>query len=173
MAANPVTLLSIDEYLRTIYRPDCDFVDGEIEERNVGERDHNRIQLLVAAWFLSHEREWNIESIPEQRTRVSKNRVRIPDVCLVSRDIPVEQVIITPPLLCIEVFSPEDRLSRITKRLDDFAQMGVSNLWIIDPAQRIGYVYTSPDNLKLVTDRLTIPETPIYIDLPTLFAALD
>lgn len=173
MAANPVTLLSIDEYLRTIYRPDCDFVDGEIEERNVGERDHNRIQLLVASWFLSHEREWNIESIPEQRTRVSKNRVRIPDVCLVSRDIPVEQVIITPPLLCIEVFSPKDRLSRITKRLDDFAQMGVSNLWIIDPAQRIGYVYTSPDNLKLVTDRLTIPETPIYIDLPTLFAALD
>ena len=74
MAANPVTLLSIDEYLRTTYRPDCDFVDGEIEERNVGERDHNRIQLLVAAWFLSHEREWNIESIPEQRTRVSKNR---------------------------------------------------------------------------------------------------
>ena len=51
--------------------------------------------------------------------------------------------------------------------------MGVSNLWIIDPVQRIGYVYTSPDNLKLVTGRLTIPETPIYIDLPTLFAALD
>jgi Uma2 family endonuclease len=102
-----------------------------------------------------------------------QEQVRIPDVCLVSRDIPVEQVTITPPLLCVEVLSPEDRLSRITKRLDDFAQMGVSNLWIIDPVQRIGYVYTSPDNLKLVTGRLTIPETPIYIDLPTLFAALD
>ena len=165
--------LSLDEYLKTEYRPDCDFVDGEIEERNVGERDHNRIQLLLGIWFHSHEKTWNVEVIPEQRTRVSKNRVRVPDVCLVSRDIPVEQVTVTPALLCIEVLSPEDRLARMTKRLDDFATMGVPNLWIIDPAQRIGYVYTSPDNLKLVTDRLTIPETPIYLDLPTLFAALD
>ena len=171
--ATTTALLSLEEYLKTVYRPDCDFVDGEIEERKVGERDHNRIQLLVASWFLNHEREWNIESIPEQRTRVSKSRVRIPDVCLVSRDIPVEQVTVTPPLLCVEVLSPEDRLARITKRLDDFAAMGVPNLWIIDPAQRIGYIYTSHNSLKLVTDRLTIPETPIYLDLPALFAELD
>jgi Uma2 family endonuclease len=171
--ATTTALLSIEEYLRTEYRPDCDFVDGELEERNVGELDHNRIQLLVASWFLNHEQEWNIESIPEQRTRVSKSRVRIPDVCLVSRDISVEQVSVTPQLLCIEVLSPEDRLSRITKRMDDFAAMGVRNLWIIDPQQRIGYIYSPPDNLKLVTERLTIPETPIYLDLPALFAGLD
>ena len=51
--------------------------------------------------------------------------------------------------------------------------MGVPNLWIIDPSQRIGYVYTSRDKLQLVTERLTIPGTPIYLDLRTLFAALD
>jgi len=139
----------------------------------VGERDHNRIQLLIGSWFLSHEKEWNVEVIPEQRTRVSKSRVRIPDVCLVSRDISVEQVTVTPQLLCIEILSPEDRLSRTIKVLDDFAKMGVPHLWIIDPKQRIGYIYTSPDNLQLVTERLTIPETPIYLDLPALFATLD
>jgi len=171
--ATTSALLTIEGYLKTEYRPDCDFVDGELEERNVGERDHNRIQLLVASWFLNHEGEWNIESIPEQRTRVSSSRVRIPDVCLVSRDIPVEQVTVTPPILCIEILSPEDRLRRTTKVLDDFAAMGVPNLWIIDPYQRIGYIYTPPDNLKLVTGRLTIPETPIYLDLPALFAHLD
>jgi len=172
MATTPA-LLSIDEYLKTVYRPDCDFVDGELEERNVGERDHNRIQLLIGSWFLSHEKEWNVEVIPEQRTRVSKSRVRIPDVCLVSRDISVEQVTVTPQLLCIEILSPEDRLSRTIKVLDDFAKMGVPHLWIIDPKQRIGYIYSSPDNLQLVTERLTIPETPIYLDLPALFATLD
>jgi len=171
--ATTAALLSIDEYLKTSYRPDCDFIDGELEERNVGERDHNRIQLLVGSWFLSHEQSWNIEPIPEQRTRVSQSRVRIPDICLVRRNVPTEQVTITPPLLCIEILSPEDRLPRITKRLDDFAAMGVPNLWIIDLAQRIGYIYTSPDNLRLITERLTIPETPIYLDLPTLFAGLD
>lgn len=36
MATTP-TLLSIEEYLRSSYHPDADFVDGEIEERNLGE----------------------------------------------------------------------------------------------------------------------------------------
>ena len=173
MAANPTTLLSIDEYLRTSYRPDCDFVDGEIEERNVGERDHNRIQLLIGSWFLNHESSWQIEVIPEQRTRVSNSRVRIPDICLVRRETPTEQVTVTPPLLCIEVLSPEDRLSRTTQVLDDFARMGVAHLWIIDPRERVGYIYNSPGNLKLATDRLAILDSPIYLDLPILFAALD
>ncbi len=30
-------LVSVDEYLRTSYRPDCDYVDGILVERNVGE----------------------------------------------------------------------------------------------------------------------------------------
>ena len=33
-------MISIDEYLHTSFRPDCDFVDGEVRERNVGMRRH-------------------------------------------------------------------------------------------------------------------------------------
>jgi hypothetical protein len=29
------TLISVDEYLRTSFRPDCDFVEGEVLERDV------------------------------------------------------------------------------------------------------------------------------------------
>ena len=173
MAANPTTLLSIDEYLRTTYRPDCDFVDGEIEERNVGQYDHGTLQAFLAVWFWPHRDDWKIHPITEQRVRISCGRVRICDVCLLRRNAPREQVTETPPLLCIEILSPEDRLVRTTKRLDDFAQMGVPNLWIIDPRERVAYNYQSPDTLKLITDRLTIPETPIYLDLPALFTALD
>ena len=31
----------MEEYLATSYRPDCDYVDGEIEERNLGEKEHS------------------------------------------------------------------------------------------------------------------------------------
>jgi Uma2 family endonuclease len=171
--ATTSALLPIEEYLKTEYRPDCDFVDGEIEERNLGEHDHGYLQLHIGAWFLNHEQQWNTHPVSEQRIRVTRSRVRIPDICVTRADAPREQVTLTPPLLCIEILSPEDRLTRIMKRLDDFAAMGVPNLWIIDPQQRIGYVYTPPDNLQIVTERLTIPETPIYLDLPTLFSALD
>ncbi len=38
------TLISVEEYLATSYRPDCDYVDGEVVERNLGEWDHSRLQ---------------------------------------------------------------------------------------------------------------------------------
>ena len=167
------TLISLEEYLQASYKPDCDFVDDHLEERNVGKFDHNRIQALVLSWFMSQEKLWKVTALPEQRTQVSASRVRIPDVCLIRSDVPREQVSITPHLLCVEVLSPEDRLSRTTRVLEDFAAMGVQNLWIIDPVDRIAYIYQPGGKLQLVNDRLIIPETPIYLDLPNLFAALD
>ena len=37
------TLISVEDYLASCYEPDCDFVDGHVEERNVGEWDHSRL----------------------------------------------------------------------------------------------------------------------------------
>jgi Uma2 family endonuclease len=171
--ATASTLLSIEEYLRTSYRPDCDFVDGQIEERNLGERDHARLQAILSAYFFNHESDWKVCVLVEQRTQVSPSKVRIPDLCLLRSDAPKEQVLTTPPLLCVEILSPEDRLPRIARRLDDYAHMGVSNLWILDPIDRVAYIYSSDGLLKLTTGRLAIPNTGIFVDLPTLFAALD
>jgi Uma2 family endonuclease len=172
MATTPA-VLSLEEYLQTTYKPDCDFVDDHIEERNVGKFEHSRIQALLAAWFVGHERLWGFIVATEQRTRISATRVRIPDVCLIRAESPREEITETPQLLCIEILSPEDRLSRTTKVLDDFAAMGVQHLWIIDPRDRAGYIYQPGGKLQQVEDRMVIPETPIYLDLPSLFSALD
>lgn len=167
--ATATTLISIDEYLRTSYHPDADFVDGQIEERNLGEFEHARLQTAIAAWFFNREKGWNIYSVVEQRIRVAPTRVRICDVCLISRDVAREPVTQTPPLACIEILSPEDRLPRAAKVMQDYANMGVQNLWLLDPIDRIAFVYTAEAQFKIVEDRLTIPNTPIHLDLPTLF----
>jgi Uma2 family endonuclease len=172
MAAAP-TLISIDEYLSTSYHPDCDYIDGEIQERNLGEREHARLQSLLTIWFGNNEKTWNVETLVEQRIRVASGRVRIADICLISRDAPKEQVTITPPLLCVEILSPEDRLPRAARVMEDYARMGVANLWLLDPKDRVAYDYASDGLFKLTTNRLTIPDTKIHIDLPTLFTALD
>lgn len=49
--ATSATLIPIDEYLRTIYHPDREFVEGEVEERNLGEFEHGRVQALMSAWL--------------------------------------------------------------------------------------------------------------------------
>jgi Uma2 family endonuclease len=169
----PPALLSIEEYLHTTYHPDCDFVDGILEQRNLGEFEHGTLQIAIGSWFFTHRAEWNIRVITELRTRVSPTRIRIPDVCVVPHEGPLEKVRVTPPILCIEILSPEDRLSRTIRVLDDYLNMGVLNLWVIDPIERTAFVYTR-DGLRLVdTPRLTIENSPIYLDLPELFSALD
>jgi hypothetical protein len=37
------TQISIEEYLATVHRPDRDYVDGVVEERNLGEYNHGRL----------------------------------------------------------------------------------------------------------------------------------
>jgi len=99
------TLISVEEYLATSYRPDCDFVDGHLEERNVGEWDHSSLQAAVAAFFFVRRKKWGISVATELRVQVRPNRYRIPDICVVVGE-PGEQILTRPPLLCIEILSP-------------------------------------------------------------------
>ena len=172
MATAAPAIISLEKYLNTVYRPDRDFVDGETERRNVGEFDHGRIQTLLATWLTNHEDEWKIVAVTEQRIRVAESRVRVADVCALRAETPVEQVTATPPLLCVEVLSPEDRLSRTIVVMEDYLRMGVEHLWVVDPRERIAYTYTASGLLKLVGDRFTIEGTPIYVDLCALFAKI-
>jgi len=39
----------VEEYLNGTYRPDCDYIDGELAERNTGELSHGQMQLNMGA----------------------------------------------------------------------------------------------------------------------------
>lgn len=162
------TLMSVSEYLKNSYRPDCDFIEGRIEERNVGEHDHAALQAAVILWFGQRQQEWNIEVLPEQRIQISPTRFRVPDVCLVSLDEPVEQVLTRPPLACIEILSPEDTLSRMQERIADYRNFGIANNWILDPGTRQGYDCRPSGWLNAA--EFAIAGTPIQMNLPELFA---
>ena len=100
-----VTHIPIQEYFGSTYRPDCEYVDGEVRERNVGKWEHARVQWLLACWFGSHEKQWGITGCTEQRVRVAANRVRVPDLVVLTAG-PQPDVLTDPPLLVIEILSP-------------------------------------------------------------------
>src|SRR5271170_7936019 len=90
--------VSVGEYLQTSYRPDREFIDGEVRERNVGKWEHARIQALLASWFGSQEAQWGVLTATEQRVRVSPTRIRIPDLVVVRAERQPD-VLAEPPLL--------------------------------------------------------------------------
>ena len=170
MATATRPTITVDDYLHSSYSPDCDYVDGEVQERNVGELDHAEVETALAIWFRSHDKEWNTRTVVELRIRVGPTRFRIADVCLISRDAPVEQVPQHPPLAVIEVLSPEDRVSRYQQRLDDYRRMGVQNIWVVDPESRRGYDCSTGNWIERPS--FSIANSPITVDLATIFADL-
>jgi len=46
-----------------------------------------------------------------------------------------------PPLLVAEVLSPEDRISRVIIRVEQYLKRGVGLVWLIDPEERTVTVY--------------------------------
>jgi Uma2 family endonuclease len=164
------TLIPVEEYLNTSYRPDREYIDGELRERNVGKWEHARIQWLLAAWFAQHELEWDIIGSTEQRTRVSATRIRIPDV-VVLRPGTEQDVFTDPPLLIVEILSPDDTYSDTEERALDYWRMGVSTVWIIDPKTRSGRMCSGNEWVR--AQRLEVAGTPIYVELDELFARLE
>ena len=170
--ATPV-LIPVSEYLSTTYRPDRDYVDGELRERNVGEESHAEIQAILARMIGNRREDWHVRVLTEVRIQISETHYRIPDVCLVPSSRPRGRIIRYAPLLCVEILSPEDRMSMMMEKIADYAQLGIANIWVIDPELRVGY-YASPGKLEAVVDNvMRVSETSIEISLAEVFAELD
>ena len=175
MATLPIDepLVTVEEYLHTVYQPDCDYVDGRIEERNLGEYDHGYLQLLLGSLFMQNRDAWSVRAVTDVRTQVRRTRFRCPDVSVLRRDAPREQIITHPPLIAIEILSPEDRMSRMQDRIDDYVAFGVENIWIVDPESRRAWTADRFGTHPVDSGELTVPETPIRVVLSDLFAELD
>ena len=153
------TLISVEDYLATAYEPDCDFVDGHIEERNVGEVTHARLQARITAYLLTHYEAKGLVVMTEVRVQVRPGRFRVPDICLTVGE-PGEEVLTRPPFVCIEILSPEDRMSRIEVCINDYLAMGVPYVWVLDPQTKQAFMATAATGLQEVKSGMLQTENP-------------
>lgn len=164
--------LSVEEYLNTAYDPDCEYVDELVLQRNVGEKDHSKAQRDVLLYLCDRGTLWNFFAILSQKIQVSRTRFRIPDICVIVGPEPDEQIFTHPPFLCIEILSPEDRMSRMQVKIDDYLRFGVAYVWVIDPQTRKAWIYT-PEIIREVRDGILRTESPeIEVPLSEIFDRL-
>jgi Uma2 family endonuclease len=164
------TLVSLEEYLSTTYDPDCEYVDGELLERNMGEFDHAGVQGIILALLYNQRRQYGIYVFPELRVQVAARRYRIPDITVTTRK-GKGRILREPPFLCIEVLSPEDRANRIETKIDDYLNFGVKHIWIIDPREKKGWSYTH-EGKREPSEVLTTSDPHLTLSLSEIFAEL-
>ena len=169
-----VVHIPVSEYLRTSYEPDCDYVDGELVERHTGTEWHSLVMSAVGAIFTINRHSWKLRAMVVQRIRTSETRYHVADICVVPSSRPLVGIVGEPPVLCVEVLSPEDRFSRVVERVQEYTRMGVPHVWIIDPISReIWTVQGSGGPVPLEGTELTLPNTPVRIPVAEIFAEID
>ena len=166
-AATPI---SVSEYLSTSYRPDCDYVDGRIVERNVGEKDHSKLQAQLTIYLGARAKQWRIHVFVEQRVQVKATRFRVPDVCVVLGQEPDEQIFTAPPFICVEVLSKDDTMTQMQERIDDYLQFGVRYVWVFDPRTRRAYSFTREGMREAREGVLRTGEPEIVVPLGEIFS---
>jgi len=166
--ASAQTLISIEEYLKTAYSPDRDYVDGIVEERNLGERDHAWVQTRIASLIMSKFRETGVAAIVEWRFQTSSTRFRIPDLVVVQGK-PDEQILTKPPLVCVEILSPEDRLSRVNSRIKEYLDFGVPVVWLVDPEEKKIWTYRQTGMEEASGNTVRVDGTELELPLSEIF----
>ena len=175
MAAAPASApVSLYEYLHSDYQPDMDYVDGVLEERNLGEFDHADLQSELVTLFRNHRDEWQVKVYAELRVQVGPTRFRVPDISVLRATAPRTPIVREAPLLCIEILSPEDRFGRIRTRCEDYFRMGVPEAWIFDPAERLAFVLQRDGTMTTHREgSLRLSGTSVEISLADVFGVLD
>jgi Uma2 family endonuclease len=167
------TSVPVEEYLRSSYDPDMEYVDGALVERNVGERKHSRLQGFLIALLMARESQGTFDVYPEQRVRVSaRGNYRIPDICVMALPYREEPVFTEPPHLAIEIVSPDDRPGGLLAKVGEYLDFGVPHVWVPDPYRHRVQVAGS-DGLRDCPDLIVETDLVGRVDFGELFAKLD
>ena len=174
MATSPqIDRVPVEVYLRTVYEPDAEYVDGVIEERPMGEWRTADWQAAVLDFFRSRRVEWNIRAAAELRVQVAAGSFRVPDVTVTDRLRAVERIVTHAPIAVFEILSPEDTVSRLLVKLAEYERMGIQTILVLDPETRNHRRYVGGRLEPLPAEPFDLPGSSCRFDLAGIEKLLD
>jgi Uma2 family endonuclease len=160
-------LLSAEQYLATHFgEREPEFVRGELVNRPMPTWLHGRIQHLLSV---------RLHGVgfcgTEVRMRLAADLFRIPDLAVFVGSPPAEQVPSSPPLVVVEITSPDDRHQELLEKLEEYRAWGVQHIWVVEPELKILHVY-GPGGLVSVSE-FELREFAFRVTAVELFAEAD
>jgi Uma2 family endonuclease len=154
MATVQTKLLTAEEFYEWANRPEnrdkyCELERGEIVEMSRPGKRHGLVCANVAGILRNYVVQRKKGYVCSNDTGVIVERgpdtVRGPDVMLFEDAAAVEEVDEKygekPPVLAVEVLSPNDTYGKIARRLQEQERFGTRLIWVLDPDARNVVVY--------------------------------
>jgi len=166
MATSP-TLVSVEEYLTTTYKPACEYIDGVLHQKPMPTWMHGLIQgqlcTLINQGFRS------FLAAAEITVRIRPKKYLVPDVLVQSRDRIQAPYPTEPVHLCIEILSPDNPISEIFAKCEEYHEWGVATTWIVDPDWQRAWEYRKglrptevPSDGSLTAEGISIPLRDVF-----------
>jgi Uma2 family endonuclease len=164
------THISVEEYLRTNYEPNCEYIDGVLRQKPWPTWHHGmlegRVALLINVGYPDF-----VAGI-EATVRIRPTRYLVPDVA-VQRANRQQQPYPTEPVhLCIEIKSPDDRIGDLFNKCSEYHEWGVETTWIVDPESKRAWTYRKGQLPTEVPALGALTAEGISISLSDLFSVL-
>jgi len=162
--------MDVEEYLRTSFDgSDCEYLDGEIVERNMGEVPHAYLQAKLSRLLWQLYSHLGIFVLTEIRIQITSRRFRVADVA-VWRDSNIGTGIPTvTPFLVVEILSPEDRMVPMLPKIQEYLSIGVEWVWVIAPEEKSALSYSQKNPAGAVCDVLRTENPATEIPLSRAF----
>jgi Uma2 family endonuclease len=169
----PKVPMDVDEYLHTSFDgPDCEYLDGEVVERNAGEIPHSRLQAELACLLMQMESTLDIQVLFAIRIPITARRFRVADLAVWRAGNIGDRVPNVPPFLVIEILCPEDRITRMQPKIQEYLSIGAEWIWLVDPEERKAVSYSQSNPAGTLCNVLRTVNPAIEISLGTVFEAL-
>jgi len=157
------TLIAPKQYLATHADRENELAHGELAERPLPTKSHGRTQQRLAVLLDSAG-----YCCTEVRMRLAEDLYRIPDVAVFEGTGPAEEIPATPPMLIVEISSPEDRFEAMFRKLEEYRVWSVQHIWLVEPELKRCHIYESGSLTEV--SRLTLPQFGLEIAAAELFA---
>ncbi|MCT7967263.1 Uma2 family endonuclease [Laspinema sp. D1] len=161
MVQTPSKSLTLEEFLQLPEtKPASEYLEGEIIQKPMPKGKHSSIQaeLIIAITAVVKPKKI-ARAFPELRC-IFDGRAIVPDIAVFTWDrIPrdengeIANIFTAPPNWLIEILSPEQSQTKVTKKILHALKHGTQMGWLIDPQEKTIFVY-SPQQQTEVFDEL-------------------
>ena len=145
----------------------AEYLDGKVVERPVPTWAHNRVIIKLSYFFARDESRCRLYAAPTQHISVTPSRYRVPDFVAYADASPGGEMPATPPLIIVEILSPNDSYRSIRDRFAEYANFGVKYIYLADPVIKGMLRYENESLLHV--DSIDIPSHGFLLPAADIF----
>jgi Uma2 family endonuclease len=165
--ATEAVAISMEEYLRTSYEYDAEWVDGAVVERALPNYSHTRAERWIVHRLADTQAQAKLFASPNLRVRVAERCWRIPDISIFADREP-DEAYPSNLFAAIEILSPGDAMAEVYDKLSEYAAMGIPHIFVVDPAHRLLLKYESRSLIDVTA--IEFPERGFRMTVDEIFA---